>query len=61
MEFGNNFVNQKLKFSELTIIFDDLHGNTITKKSIIYCHIERILGKYNGGYNKMQILLRKIA
>lgn len=57
MEFGNNFVNQKLKFSELAIIFDDLNGNTITKKFIIYCHIERILGKYNGGYNKMQILL----
>lgn len=57
MEFGNNFVNQQLKFSELTITFDDLNGNTIIKKFIIYCHIERILGTYNNGYNKMQIIL----
>lgn len=57
MEFGNNFVNQELKFSELTITFDDLNGNTITKKFIIYCHIERILGTYNDGYNKMKIVL----
>ena len=55
--FGNNFVNKKQKFATVKITYDDLNGNTTVNEYIIYCRIQRILGSYNGGYNKIKIEL----
>lgn len=57
MEFGNNFVKKKQKYATVKITFDDLNGNTTTNEFPIYCRLQEMLGRYNGGYQKIQIEL----
>ncbi|MBQ8803196.1 MAG: hypothetical protein IJZ53_06170 [Tyzzerella sp.] len=57
VEFGNNFIKKKQKFATIKIAFDDLNGNTITKEYPIYCRLQRTIGRYNDGYEKMKIEL----
>lgn len=55
--FGNNFVNQKQKFTTVKISYEDLNGNHREQEFPIYCRIQRCFGFYNDGFYKMTIEL----
>ena len=57
MTFGNNFVKKKQVFTKVRISFEDLNGNKGETEFPIYCRIQRHIGTYNDGYQRMQIEL----
>lgn len=55
--FGNNFVKKKQVFTKVKISFEDLNGNKNETEFPIYCRIQRNIGEYNDGYQRLQIEL----